>query len=90
MVVATTEGSDRALSAALADDWTTGLSEVLDALRIESTFEVLHSGNPGERVVGFVDLTLFDADFDAAIFDAGGCPKFDVELSAHRYVVISF
>ena len=48
MVVAATEWSDWALPAALADGLTTGLSEVLDVLGIESTFEVFDSGDSGE------------------------------------------
>ena len=79
MIVATTERPDWALPTALADGLTTGLSEVLDVLGIESTFEVFDSGDSGERVVGFGDLfALSDADFDAAVFDAGGRPEFDV------------
>lgn len=88
MVVAATEWSDGTLPAALADDLTARLAEVLDVLRVESTFEVFDSRDSGERVLGFGGLTLLDAEFDAVVFDVGGCPEFDVELAAHRWVVM--
>jgi hypothetical protein len=48
MVVAATEWSDGTLPAALADDLTARLAEVLDVLRVESTFEVFDPGDSGE------------------------------------------
>ena len=48
VVVAAAERSDGALSAALDDDWTAGLAEVLDVLRVEAAFEVFYSGDSGE------------------------------------------
>jgi hypothetical protein len=78
MVVTTAERSDWTLPTALADGLTARCSEVLDALRVISTFEVLYSSNAGEWVICLGYVTLFDTKFDAAIFDAGGCPELDV------------
>ena len=48
VIIAAAEWSDWALSAALADDLTARLAEVLDVLRIEPAFEVFDSGDSSE------------------------------------------